>query len=432
MTAPRSGGPTGGNGPGGDNLWRDIAATVISELSDSLRKARTQIEQQRPPYDATPEDESLQADGQPQWRTQNPARPGSNLQGMGADLGRDFKDLVSSGMRATSEKLSTYQTQKNAQAERVNDRAARVPIRRAKVRAGARYAGAVVLGMGALTSGSAAAYYAVGGPIVVQNDDGDPVSDAVQEAPRAIAIAPGALALGMGAGAIGLTVSGRRYARRARELESALDASSISTARFTGPSPSAASAPLPPKSSAAYEPMRRLIGQRQALAELLPEVREVAPDLAPLAAESEQALFGVAERITLLERARDAGGGAGGEAGISAPMQRLVGQLEEGVQSHQKLVDAAATVLAELSTTHVPGQQPADLGEAADRLDALAAGLRQVRSDVPVEHPSFIDVDHTGHSATGATGATGAAAGPAPAPRPAKPRRRDRAQGDTA
>lgn len=407
MTAPRSGGPAGSSGGpgGGDNLWRDIAATVISELSDTLRKARTQIEQQRPSYDATPDDESLRAGGQPQWRTQNPARPGSGLQGMGADLGRDFKDLVSSGMRATSEKITTYQTQKVTRAQRA-------PIRRAKLRAGARYAGAVWLAT--MTAGAAV------GTGIVLTEDG---------VPEPVAIAPATFMVGAGAGAIVLTRSGRRYARRAEELENALEASSISTARFAGPQPSAASAPLPPKSSAAYEPMRRLIGQRQALSELLPEVREVAPDLAPLAAESEQALFGVAERITLLERARDAGGGAGGEAGISAPMQRLVDQLEEGVQSHQKLVDAAATVLAELSTTQVPGQQPADLGEAADRLDALAAGLRQVRSDVPVEHPSFIDLDQSEHTDRTSPSAVPQ---PSPVPKAAKARRRDRAPGDIA
>jgi hypothetical protein len=141
---------------------------------------------------------------------------------------------------------------------------------------------------------------------------------------------------------------------------------------------------LPPKSSAAYEPMQRLAEAEDALAQL---VRQLAgtqgtPASVPLesvleaertGAEAAQALRAVAAQLAAVELARD----------HAPPMERgplvdgvrgLREQLDEGLNGYRSLVAAAGRVVA-ASSSAGPKQELAD---ATDRLAGLAMALREL------------------------------------------------------
>ncbi|WP_153504899.1 phage shock envelope stress response protein PspM [Cumulibacter manganitolerans] len=329
MTAGRPGG-------GNNNLWRDLAAVVVQEVSDRLRagaeQARTRLESS---------DRS------------RPLPPPAPSAPPATSLGGELKKLVEQGIRATTSQIVEHQSEKER-------RRAEQPMRRAQARAtGARVGAGVLGGFAAMTL--------VGGVSALAADQ--PVQ----------AIPPVVITVGAGAGAAALVRRGRAHQREADAHAKRLGAASASAVSLHGAS--AYTVPLPPQTSRAYEPTRRLIAQKAALAELLPDVEEIAPELGPLAVESERTLSGYAGRIVKLERAQAAAGGSGA---LDGPLTRAVEQYVDGVEAHQKLVEAAATVLAELASPHVPHAAYDSITEAADRLQGLAEGLRQVRHDIPI------------------------------------------------
>lgn len=197
------------------------------------------------------------------------------------------------------------------------------------------------------------------------------------EAPAAVPTA--VVTVGLGAGAVAFNRRGKKYQELADEEARRLGAASAVAVSLHGAS--AYSVSLPPQSSLAYEPTRRLVAQKQSLAELLPDIEQLAPELAPLARESESTLAAYAERIIKLERAQAA---ANGTSSLDAALARAVAQYEDGVDAHQKLVEAAATVMAELTSTGIADPAHHSIDGAADRLQGLAEGLRQVRFDIPM------------------------------------------------
>ncbi|HEX6356889.1 phage shock envelope stress response protein PspM [Actinophytocola sp.] len=139
--------------------------------------------------------------------------------------------------------------------------------------------------------------------------------------------------------------------------------------------------PMPPKDSAAHEPMQRLAEAEDALAQL---VRQLSGTQGPVpldsvaeaertGAEAAQALRAVAAQLAAVELARD----------HAPPMERgplidgvrqLREQLEEGLNGYRSLVAAAGRVVA-ASSSAGPKQELAD---ATDHLAGLAMALREL------------------------------------------------------
>lgn len=320
-------------------LWRDLAAVVVQEISDRVRAGQDPARARMDP--SIPHEQPAGPAAQPS----HAARAGS--------VGGELRNLVTQGLRATSASISDY----SAARER---RRVEAPMRRAQTSATSAKLAAAGLGflsVSALAGGAGAL-----------------ATDQPEAAAPALVVTAGA-----GAGAFSLVRRGRARQAEADELAKRLGATSASAVAIHGPS--AYSIPLPPQSSLAYEPTRRLVAQKRALAELLPDVEEIAPELGPLAEESEHTLATYAERIVKLERAKAA---SGGSSALDEPLSRAVAQYADGIEAHQKLVEAAATVMAELVTPHVPSAAHDSINDAADRLQGLAEGLRAVRHDIPL------------------------------------------------
>jgi ABC-type multidrug transport system fused ATPase/permease subunit len=142
--------------------------------------------------------------------------------------------------------------------------------------------------------------------------------------------------------------------------------------------------PMPPKGSAAHEPMQRLAEAEAALAQL---VRQLAgaggmPASVPLesvahaeqtGAEAAQALRAVGAQLAAVELARDHAPPM--ERGpLIEGVRRLREQLEEGLNGYRSLVAAAGRVVA-ASSSAGPKQELAD---ATDHLAGLAVALREL------------------------------------------------------
>jgi hypothetical protein len=141
---------------------------------------------------------------------------------------------------------------------------------------------------------------------------------------------------------------------------------------------------MPPKKSAAYEPMQRLSEAEDALAQLVRQLAgtEGMPASVPLesvahaeqtGAEAAQALRAVAAQLSVVELARD----------HAPPLERgplidgvrsLREQLDEGLNGYRSLVAAAGRVVA-ASSSAGPKQELAD---ATDHLAGLAVALREL------------------------------------------------------
>ena len=147
--------------------------------------------------------------------------------------------------------------------------------------------------------------------------------------------------------------------------------------------------PMPPRESAAYEPMQRLGEAEDALAQL---VRQLAgtqgtPASVPLesvahaeqtGAEAAQALRTVAAQLAAVELARDHAPPM--ERGpLIEGVRRLREQLDEGLNGYRSLVAAAGRVVA-ASSSAGPKQELAD---ATDHLAGLAVALRELSSPPP-------------------------------------------------
>ncbi|TDV46337.1 phage shock envelope stress response protein PspM [Actinophytocola oryzae] len=142
--------------------------------------------------------------------------------------------------------------------------------------------------------------------------------------------------------------------------------------------------PLPPKSSAAYEPMQRLGEAEDALAQLVRQLSgtQGTPASVPLesvleaeraAAEAAQALRAVAAQLAAVELARDHAPPME-RAPLVEGVRRLREQLDEGLTGYRGLLAAAGRVVA-ASTSAGPKQELAD---ATDHLAGLAVALREL------------------------------------------------------
>ncbi|WP_106848069.1 hypothetical protein [Blastococcus sp. Marseille-P5729] len=337
---------TTGRPDGGSKLWRDLAASVVQDVADRVRASAADAEA----HARARMDPSVphRVSASPPTAPTAPGKPPA--------LGRELKHLVAQGLRATNDSISEYQSERER-------RKVEAPMRRAQSRATAAKVGAA--GMGVL-----AVSLLAGG-----------AGSIAMEMPE-YAVPPLVMTVGAGAGTVALSRRGRRYQDEADRYAQRLGAASASAISIHGAS--AYTIPMPSPSSLAYDPTRRLVAQKAALAELLTDVSEIAPELGPLAEESERTLSAYADRIVKLERAQQA---ASGSTSLDAPLARAVEQYEDGVDAHKKLVEAAATVMAELSTPHIPDTASVSISDAADRLQGLAQGLREVRSDITIDDP---------------------------------------------
>jgi hypothetical protein len=142
--------------------------------------------------------------------------------------------------------------------------------------------------------------------------------------------------------------------------------------------------PLPPKNSAAYEPMQRLTEAEDALSQLVQQLSgtQGMPASVPLesvqeaeraAREAALALRAVAAQLAAVELARDHAPPM--ERGpLIEGVRRLREQLDEGLTGYRGLVAAAGRVVA-ASTSAGPKQELAD---ATDHLAGLAVALREL------------------------------------------------------
>jgi hypothetical protein len=141
---------------------------------------------------------------------------------------------------------------------------------------------------------------------------------------------------------------------------------------------------MPPKSSAAHEPMQRLSEAEDALAQLVRQLAgtEGVPASVPLesvaeaertGAEAALALRAVAAQLAAVELARDHAPAMERGALIEG-VRRLREQLDEGLNGYRGLVAAAGRVVA-ASSTAAPTR---DLSDATDHLAGLAVALREL------------------------------------------------------
>lgn len=366
---------TSGRSGKNENLWRDLAATLVQQVADRVRAANDAAQ--------THHDPPLPHHREQSHRWEQPPPPQRPAAGSMASLGNELNRLVTNGIRATADSLGDYRQGRERRAAEQERKRLEAPMRAAQKRSRANKAGAIATGV-----------LAVGGLI------GTVDSAAAESVPDAVST--GVVTVGLGAGAYALTRRSQKYQRVADLEARRLGAASASAVSIGGAS--AYSVPLPPQTSVAYDATQRLLAQRKALSELLPEIEQLAPELAPLARESETMLSAYAERIIKLERARAV---ANGTDALDAPLARALAQYEEGVQAHQKLVEAAATVMAELTGDRIDDTTHQSINAAADRLQGLAEGLRQVRFDMPIDpadtswaHPTPTPTPPAGESAS--------------------------------
>jgi len=144
----------------------------------------------------------------------------------------------------------------------------------------------------------------------------------------------------------------------------------------------AASRPvMPPKKSAAYEPMQRLSEAEDALTQLVQQLSGSASSVPPesvaeaerTGAEAALALRAVAAQLAAVELARDHAPPMERGALIEG-VARLREQLDEGLNGYRSLVAAAGRVVV-ASSSAGPKQELAD---ATDHLAGLAVALREL------------------------------------------------------
>ncbi|HVK22346.1 MAG TPA: hypothetical protein VM677_13395 [Actinokineospora sp.] len=146
------------------------------------------------------------------------------------------------------------------------------------------------------------------------------------------------------------------------------------------PDPIRVPKPLPARGSAAREPMRRLDEAEDALHELLTQLSRgamVPADSVTQARttgdEAATALRRLAAQLHAVERARD-NAPVGERQALSAGIERLRYQLDEGLDGYGRLVAAAGHALAASS----PSGPRTELADATDHLAALAYALRDL------------------------------------------------------
>jgi hypothetical protein len=151
-----------------------------------------------------------------------------------------------------------------------------------------------------------------------------------------------------------------------------------------GPAPAVEA--LPPRGSAAREPMQRLANAERVLEDLLRQVGSaggtVPSDSVAQAraagVEAAAALRRVAAQLHAVERAREHAPIADQPA-LSEAITRLREQLDEGMDGYGSLIAAAGRLVAASST----GSGRQALTDATDRLHGLAVALRELFPDKP-------------------------------------------------
>lgn len=141
---------------------------------------------------------------------------------------------------------------------------------------------------------------------------------------------------------------------------------------------------LPGRSSAAYEPMSRLVGAQQSLYELsgvlmrseFVDSAELA-ETGDVAAAAARALTEMATDIVAMERAADANARAG--AHLAATIASSAAELGTGVDQYEELVAAAArlTTPTGIPSSALEGRR-AELVSATDRLEGWATALAEL------------------------------------------------------
>lgn len=143
-------------------------------------------------------------------------------------------------------------------------------------------------------------------------------------------------------------------------------------------------ASLPPASSAAYEPMKRLHGGERSLYELLGilsrsgsvDPAEVA-DTADVAAAAVETLTVRSSDIVAMERAADASPTA--REHLAKAILGAADELSSGVDQYEALVAAAARVTAPNNVhTRAVGGRTSELLAATDRLEGWASALTEL------------------------------------------------------
>lgn len=193
----------------------------------------------------------------------------------------------------------------------------------------------------------------------------------VDEGPEATAIV-GGMGIGLATGALAIRSTRRMVLlKRARQ-------------EFDRQHPPAGVAPpkptIPPKGSAAREPMKNLAEAEAALSQVLAQLAgsesvpvESVAQAEATSAEAAAALRAVAAQLTAVELARDHAPPL--ERGpLVEGVSRLRTQLDEGMTGYRSLVAAAGRVVA-ASTAPGPKQE---LTEATDHLAGLAIALRDL------------------------------------------------------
>lgn len=341
------------------DAWRDIAASVADQIADNIRNPRRP---NGPTSRSGKYDEPDGRDGSDEGRGSSDrtyrrafgARPsrGWGQPPTGSEISGEFKRFVSASVRATTESIN----------DRREDRVRRRPVRRLRKRQVRQTVAAGVLGLWTLGGISGVVAGAT------QND-------------QAEIIVAGTITVAAGAGVGVFGTRARKTRRRAEALESKLSPISLDVSSYEEREEPPQS--LPPTGSVAYQPIRKLRAQRRLLQQLLPDLKEVAPDISSVARESEQSLERHAQRAVLLERTiAETGEDVDTDyfSGIRASLDKIVQRLEDGVAAHERLVAGAASVVAELDGTSPEVTPVSTVREAADGLHALAEGLREVSS----------------------------------------------------
>ncbi|MFL6124844.1 phage shock envelope stress response protein PspM [Actinophytocola sp.] len=197
-------------------------------------------------------------------------------------------------------------------------------------------------------------------------------------------VGDGADAMMIASGVAGVTATGALSIRSARRMVLLRRAAERFDEQHRPAVTAAVRPPLPPKGSAAYEPMQRLSEAEDALTQLVRQLSgtQGTPASVPLesveeaeraAAEAALALRAVAAQLTAVELARDHAPPME-RAPLIDGVRRLREQLDEGLTGYRGLLAAAGRVVA-ASSSAGPKQELAD---ATDRLAGLAVALREL------------------------------------------------------
>lgn len=367
--------------------WRDLADTIAGQVNDALTQARdskrgpasgwSSAPRRPPPADRPARDEPTSPylswdDERAEYPQERPTAGSRDVRSSrppeyvptritSSDLSTQLRGLLSETVGTATESMR----QRRADKKRLE------PLRRARGRAVRAKVAAGAFGVATLVFGAAGIGTAI---------DGDAGAAAVG----------GVLTVAGGVGTVRSGSRARKYTKIVDSYETQLagptDVSgALGRRRSAAPAPTTVRA-LPPRSSAAYEPIRRLAAQEQVLTQMLPEILPVAPDIGAIADESERSLEQLAGRIVLLENAVAAASEEADEDfdGLRTSLRRMVDRLSDGVSAHERLIANAASVLAEMSGP-TPGPTPVSgLRDAADGLQALAIGMREVSR--PTQH----------------------------------------------